>query len=126
MMTEVYSGIVQESQRSREAALSADRRLMMTEVEKESLKRRVEALEVDSVELAKTRRLYDDVRFKHASAEATAEASSKMQDMQRSQMLRLETELREVRGAAQQRDLELTRKTATLELQLQARGITPS
>jgi len=123
MMTEAYSGIVQESQRSREAALSSDRRLMMTEVEKESLKRRVEALEVDSVELSKTRRLYDDVRFKHASAEAAVEASSKMQEMQKSQMLRLETELREVRGAAQQRDLELTRKTATLELQLQARGI---
>ena len=123
MMTDAYSGVVQEAQRSREAALSADRKLMMTEVEKESLKRRVDSLETDSLELSKTRRLYDDVRFKHISAEATVEASSKMQEMQKSQLLRLETELRDVRTAARQRDLELTRKAATLELQLQARGI---
>jgi heme oxygenase len=96
---------------------------MMMEVEKDSLKRRVESLEIDSQELSKTRRLYDDVRFKHVSAEATVEASIKVQEMQRSQLQRLETELREVRAAAQLRDLELTRKTATLELQLQARGI---
>jgi len=123
-MTEAYSGIVQDSQRAREAAMSADRRLMMVEVEKDSLKRRVDALEEDSRELAKTRRLYDDVRFRHAAAEAANEASAKLQEMQKSQLQRLEAELREVRVQAQQRDLEMTRRTATLELQLQARGIT--
>jgi len=122
-LAEAYSGIVQDSQRAREVSLSSDRKLMMMEVEKDSLKRRVESLEIDSQELSKTRRLYDDVRFKHVSAEATVEASVKVQEMQKSQLQRLETELREVRATAQLRDLELTRKTATLELQLQARGI---
>jgi len=122
-LAEAYSGIMQDSQRAREASLSSDRKLMMMEVEKDSLKRRVESLENDSQELSKTRRLYDDVRFKHVSAEATVEASVKVQEMQKSQLQRLETELREVRATAQQRDLETTRKTATLELQLQARGI---
>ena len=96
---------------------------MMTEVEKESLKRRVDALSNDSQELAKTRRLYDDVRFKHASAEASVEASQKLQELQRAQLLRLETELHEVRAAARQRELEQTHRLATMELQLQAHGI---
>ena len=123
LLTEAYTGIVQDAQRSREAALSADRKLMMTEVEKESLKRRVDALSNDSQELAKTRRLYDDVRFKHASAEASVEASQKLQELQRAQLLRLETELHEVRAAARQRELEQTHRLATMELQLQAHGI---
>jgi hypothetical protein len=122
-LNEVYAGIVQDAQRCREAALSADRKLMMTEVEKESLKRRVDALSVDSQELAKTRRLYDDVRFKHASAEASVEASQKLQELQRAQLLRLETELHEVRAAVRQRELEQTHRVATMELQLQAHGI---
>ena len=114
---------MQDAQRSREAALAADRKLMTMEVEKESLKRRVEALAGDNQELAKTRRLYDDVRFRHASAEACVEASQKLQELQRAQLQRLETELHEVRAAARQRELEQTHRVATLELQLQANGI---
>ena len=123
LLAEAYTGIVQDAQRSREAALAADRKLMTMEVEKESLKRRVEALAGDNQELAKTRRLYDDVRFRHASAEACVEASQKLQELQRAQLQRLETELHEVRAAARQRELEQTHRVATLELQLQANGI---
>lgn len=123
VLTEAYAGIAQDAQRSREAALSADRKLMTLEVEKESLKRRVDALSLDSQELAKTRRLYDDVRFKLVAAEATVEASQKLQELERSQLLRLEAELQEVRAAARHRELEQMRRTAIMELQLQAHGI---
>jgi hypothetical protein len=123
VMTEAYSGIVQDAQKAREAALSSDRKLMMAEVEKESLKRRLLCLENERVELAKTRKLYDDVRFKHASAEASLEAFVRLEELQKGQLQVLELELRQLRGASQQRDLELTRKVATLELRLQAHGI---
>jgi hypothetical protein len=122
-LTEAYGGVVQEAQRSHEAALAADRRLMVVEVERESLKRRVDALEADALELAKTRRLCDDLRCRHASAEAAAEASARLQELQASQLLRLEAELRELRAAWQLRDRELTHRAAVLELQLQARGL---
>lgn len=123
LMAEAYSGVALEAQRSHESALAADRRLMVVEVERESLKRRVDALEVDALELAKTRRLFDDVRLRHASAESNAEASAKLQALQAAQLLRLEAELRDLRTASQQRDRELTRKAAVLELQLQAHGV---
>ena len=122
-LTEAYGGVVQEAQRSHEAALAADRRLMVAEVERESLKRRVDALEADALELAKARRLCDDLRCRHASAEAAAEASARLQELQASQLLRLEAELRELRAAWQLRDRELTHRAAVLELQLQARGL---
>jgi len=96
---------------------------MLLEVEKESLKRRVDALSGDSQELAKTRRLYDDVRFRHAAAEASVEASQKLQELQRGQLQRLETELHDVRAAARQRELEQAHRAATMELTLRAHGI---
>jgi len=125
VMVEAYSNIAQDAQRARESSMCSDRKLMMLEVEKDSLKRRIESLELDGLELAKTRRLLDDVRFKHTAAEAYVESSLKLQEMQKIQIQKLETEVRDVRSAAQQRDLDLTRKTAVLELQLQARGISP-
>ena len=123
MMTEAYAAIVQDSQKCREASAAADRKLLVLEVERESLKRRVDVLELESDELRKLRKLYEEVRYKHASTEASLQASERVQDMRKAQLLTAEEEIQKLRASAQARDLELLKRTVMLELQLQACGI---
>lgn len=123
LMNEAYSSIVQDSQRCREAAASSDRKLMLLEVERESLKRRVDVLELESEELRKLKRRHEEVRYKQASTEASLQASERMLEMKKAQVLTVEEELQKLRAASQARDFDLLKRTAMLELQLQACGV---
>jgi Guanylate-binding protein, N-terminal domain len=123
LMNEAYSSIAQDSQRCREAAASSDRKLLLLEVERESLKRRVDVLELESEELRKLRRQHEEVRYKQASTEASLQASERMLEMRRAQVLTAEEELQKLRAASQARDFDLLKRTAMLELQLQACGV---
>lgn len=122
LLTEAYSAIAQDSQRCRDAAAASDRKLMVVEVERESLKRRLEILEAEGEELRKLRRQYEEVRFKQASTEASLQASERLQQMKQAQLLSLEEDLKKLRASAQEKDFELLKKTAMLELQLQAQA----
>ena len=123
VMNEAYSSIVQDSQRCRESAATSDRKLMVLEVERESLKRRVDVLELEGEEYRKLKRLHEEVRYKQASTEASLQASERLLEMKKAQLLTVEEELQKLRVASQARDFDLLKRTAMLELQLQACGV---
>ena len=123
VMNEAYSSIVQDSQRCRDSAAASDRKLMVLEVERESLKRRVDVLELEGEEYRKLKRLHEEVRYKQASTEASLQASERLLEMKKAQLLTVEEELQKLRVASQAKDFDLLKRTAMLELQLQACGV---
>lgn len=123
IMSDAYAEIAQDSQRCRESSIASERKLMLVEIERDSLKRRIDALDLEGEDFRKLKRQYEELRYKSASMEASLQASDRMNDLRKSQLLSAEEELQKLRSSCQQRELDLQRRTVMLELQLQACGV---
>ena len=123
LLKESHENVVAESQKARERAAAAERKLMTLEVQNESLKRRLDAAHQDGEELTKLRRLSEEQRARLSTAETAAERSSCAVDAQRRVVKQLEEELRAAQQRAQEVERGRTLRIAQLEMELQSRGV---
>jgi hypothetical protein len=123
LMKESHDALVAEGQRARERASTSERRLLTVEVQAESLKRRLDASQQDSEELAKLRRTHDETRGRLGALEGAAERSASALETQKRLVRQLEDELRsrEQRGQEEKRASAL--RIAQLEMELQSLGV---
>ena len=123
LMKESHESIIQENQKARERAATAERLLMTLEVQNESLKRKLEVAQQDSQEINKLRRLSEEHKGKLGISEAALERATNAAESQRRLVRQQEEELRVLQQRLQDSDRERTLRIAQLEMELQGRGL---
>lgn len=122
LLRESYDAMVREANKSRDDANASERRVLLLEVERESLKRRAEALQTEAQDVAKSRRLCEELRERSSASQVARDEAVTALELERRQLQKLEATLRETQQAAQQRDREAAFRIARLEVELAARG----
>jgi len=122
LLRESYDAMVKEAAKSRADANASERRVLLLEVERESLKRRAESQQLEGQELAKARRRCEELRERGAADALARDEAATALELERRQQQKLEAQLRELQQATGQREREHAFRIARLEVELAARG----
>jgi flagellar biosynthesis regulator FlaF len=99
---------------------------MTVEVERDSLKRKLETAQNDGEELAKLRRTHDEQRGRLGALESTLERTTTALDAQKRTVRQLEEDLRTKEQRLQDEKRASTIRISHLEMELQGLGVSTS